>query len=220
MGTSSEDLASADVCYGRAVSAATQTYYEILGIREDATPDDVATARRSMLKAVHPDLAVSEDDRVERERLSRMVNDICDTLLDPVARYDYDRALARRRRWSDANTGDPVDAAEDWDDPSWPDAEPDDDAHLQGHPLVTRLPALERLEQWLTWRIAALALLMLGISTYAYDTVGGRVLDSIGLHFGRFGSLAVVLLATVLLVALCLGAARAMRSLRHRAGGR
>ena len=38
--------------------AATQTYYQILGIGEDATPEEISAARRSMIKAVHPDLAV------------------------------------------------------------------------------------------------------------------------------------------------------------------
>ena len=79
------------------MSDAQRTYYEILGLAEDASPDDVSAARRSMLREVHPDLATDEADRQERELLSRAVNDMCDTLLDPIRRYDYDVRLARAR---------------------------------------------------------------------------------------------------------------------------
>ncbi len=196
-----------------------QTYYDILGIGQDATADEVAAARRSMLKSVHPDLATDEADRLEREQLSRTVNDICDTLLDPIARFDYDQVLARARRRSDGIPGPDAEPADD----DWPDhgewqGDPGlEDTDIGGvHPLIQRLPGLERLERWLTWRIAGLALVMLFIAVYAYDTVGGQLLDRLGLHFGRFGSLAVVLVWTALLVVLCLGLLRVVGAIRDR----
>jgi hypothetical protein len=210
------------------VPDATRTYYQILGIDERATSEEIATARRSMLKVVHPDLAADEADRLEREQLSRTVNDICDTLLDPVARYDYDRRLARARRWpdgipdaeSDAGSGAGADPGADDDD--WPDhgewrTTPAEDDDIAGpHPLVQRMPALTRIERWLTWPVAGLALVMLGVSTYLYDTAGARLLGELGLHFGRFGSLAVVVAWTILLVAVCLGLVHVIGVLRDR----
>ncbi len=196
-----------------------QTFYDILGISQDATADEVAAARRSMLKSVHPDLATDEADRVEREQLSRTVNDICDTLLDPIARFDYDQALARARRGPDGIPGpDTGPADDDWPDHGEWQGDPDlEDTGIDGvHPLVQRLPGLERLERWLTWRIAGLALVMLFVAVYLYDTAGGRLLDRLGLHFGRFGSLAVVLVWTALLVVLCLGLLRVIGAIRDR----
>ncbi len=205
---------------------AAQTYYEILGISEDAPPDEIASARRSMLKAVHPDLATDEADRLDREQLSRTVNDICDTLLDPIARYDYDRSLARARRQpggaaapDHAATPAADDGSDLGDDGPWDVDMADEDDHADaGHPLVERLPALARLEPWLTWPVAGLAFVMFCVAVYLYDAVGGQVLDTIGLHFGRFGSLGVVILLTVVLVTACLGLARLLRQLRGRAG--
>ena len=220
--------------------APTQTYYQILGIGQDATADEISAARRSMIKAVHPDLAEGEADRLEREQLSRAVNDMCDTLLDPIRRYDYDASLARARRWPDGepNAGDmrmrpraptrppegppepsPFEMDEEelqaWEAAHAHDDEPDPDA---GHPLVSWVPALARLEQWLTWRIAILAILMFGLSVYLYNAGGSRLLGKVGLHFGRFGSLGVVLLMTVMFIVLCLGVLRVVRSIRTRSG--
>ena len=42
-----------------AVPAPTQTYYQILGIGQEATADEISAARRSMIKAVHPDVGGS-----------------------------------------------------------------------------------------------------------------------------------------------------------------
>ncbi len=222
----------------------TQTYYEILGIDADATPDEISAARRGMLKSVHPDLASDEADRLEREQLSRTVNDMCDTLLDPIRRYDYDAALARARRWPD---GEPQDGyggsggppqARAWPPAGTPVPSPfgmdeeelqaweaahahDDDADPNApNPLVERLPALARLERWLTWRIAILAAVMLVVSVFAYDRFGNRLLERVGLHFGRFGSLGVVLLMTLGLVVVCLGAMSVARAIRARSGRR
>lgn len=225
--------------------AVTQTFYEILGIGEDATPEDVSAARRSMIKAVHPDRALDEADRQEREQLSRAVNDMCDTLLDPIRRYDYDVSLARARRWPDGEpqgadgvsaprtrrpstmrppAGGPQpspfemdeDELQAWEAQHAHDEDPDPDA---GHPLVERLPGLARLEGWLTWPIAILTAVMFGASVFLYNVAGSRLLDKVGLHFGRFGSLGAVILMTVVLVVICLGAVRMLRTVRLRSRG-
>lgn len=221
------------------MTAATQTYYQILGISEDATPEEISAARRSMIKVVHPDLAGDEADRLEREQLSRAVNDMCDTLLDPIRRYDYDTSLARARRWPDGeperasssrprasaarpagHEPSPFEMTEEelqaWEAAHAADDAPDPDAV---NPLVQWIPALARVERWLTWRMAILGTLMFSLSVYLYNAGGSRVLDRLGLHFGRFGSLGVVLLMTVLLVVVSLALLRMGRSIRLRSRG-
>ncbi len=188
-----------------------QTYYQVLGIGEDATSEDVAAARRTMIKAVHPDLATDETDRLERERLARTVNDMCDTLLDPLRRYDYDTALDRARRWGASHP-------DDGDTDAWyrGDAVGDEMAAAHSENDVVDQHGMEAgpldwIERRVTWPVAALGLLLLVVSAVIYDRIGGRVLDRIGLHVGRFGSAAVVLLMALALLLLCLGVLRAVR---------
>jgi|GEM_PF-3521978 len=207
--------------------AATQTFYEILGIDPDATPEVISAARRTMLKAVHPDLAVDEADRLEREQLSRSLNDMCDTLLDPMRRYDYDVSVARARRTTSRQASRAAYMEREWEGgpDRWPDTgphpvpdwDPDWDTDVdRGHPLVQRWPFLEALERWLTWRVFFLGLLMLVVSAYVYDALGRGALDLVGLHVGRIGSVVVVLGMTAVLVALCLGVIHLVHALRMR----
>lgn len=72
------------------------TYYELLGIESDASPDEIRDARRRRLVVVHPDRGRSADDRARREQLSAAVNLAADTLLDPRTRRIYDRRLGIR----------------------------------------------------------------------------------------------------------------------------
>lgn len=211
--------------------APTQTFYEILGIDPEASPEVISAARRTMLKAVHPDLAVDEADRLEREQLSRSVNDMCDTLLDPIRRYDYDVSMARARRTTSrqASRAAYMDREAESHPDRWPetgphpvpDWDPDWDADIErGNPLVERWPFLEALEQWLTWRVFFLGLLMLAVASYAYDAAGSRALDRVGLHVGRIGSVIVVLGMTAVLVAFCLGLLHVGHRVRARVAGR
>lgn len=194
-----------------------QTFYQVLGIGEDATNEDIAAARRTMIKTVHPDLATDETDRLERERRARTVNEMCDTLLDPLRRYDYDAALARARRWGATHPADDGDIDDsERGDPEGDDlavARSDPDANVRG----TEAGPLTWIEEHLTWPVAILGLMMLVVSVVIYDRIGGRVLDRIGLHVGRFGAAAVVCLMAIVLVLLCLGLLRAVRAFRHRA---
>jgi hypothetical protein len=210
------------------MSDAHRTYYEILGILEDASPEDVSAARRSMLRQVHPDLATDEADRLEREQLSRAVNDMCDTLLDPVRRYDYDVALARARdpagrgpsrvrppathRHRAPDAGHDEGAYGPWlDESEW-----FTDVPAGPHPIVSRVPAMAPLEPWLTWPVGILGLVMIGVATLIYDAAGARFLDAAGLHIGRFGSLAVVVALALLLVVLWLGTLSLARAIGAR----
>ena len=104
---------------------------------------------------------------------------------------------------------------------AWEAAHAQDDAldPEAGNPLVHWIPALAMVERWLTWRLAILGTVMFGVSVFLYLDGGRGLLDRLGLHFGRFGSLGVVLLMTVVLVTLCLGGVRLVRMVRSRSSG-
>ena len=72
------------------------TYYELLGIEPDASPDEIRDARRRRLVVVHPDRGRTLEDRARREQLAAAVNLAADTLLDPRTRRIYDRRLGIR----------------------------------------------------------------------------------------------------------------------------
>ena len=67
---------------------AEETHYEVLGLSEDATQDEVHGAYRRLVKQVHP-------DRGGSDALFRQVQEAHDTLGDPVKRADYDRSRKR-----------------------------------------------------------------------------------------------------------------------------
>ena len=209
------------------MSDAQRTYYEVLSVGEDAPDEAISAARRRLLKVVHPDLARDEADRLHREQVARIVNDICDTLLDPIRRHDYDLRLERARRWSDSggpiptdlrSTDDGMPGEVDQDGPWLDESEWFVDTASGVHPIVGRMPALAPLEPWLTLPVAALAMVMIGVATVIYTTVGVQALASIGLGVGRFGSVAVVLGLALVFVVVCLGAMHMARAIRDRVG--
>ena len=67
------------------------SYYEILGVRPDASFEEIRTKYRNLIRRIHPDL----DGPVA---LFRQVQEAYEVLSDPVRRADYDRVLAARRR--------------------------------------------------------------------------------------------------------------------------
>jgi hypothetical protein len=75
--------------------SASATCYSTLGIANSATPEEVEAAWRRKIKRVHPDLAKSEADRVDRTRLSAQVNAAYTTLHDQGKRAAYDLGLRR-----------------------------------------------------------------------------------------------------------------------------
>ena len=62
-------------------------YYEILGVRRDASPQEVRSKYRSLIRRIHPDL----DGPVA---LFRQVQEAYEVLSDPARRAEYDRRLA------------------------------------------------------------------------------------------------------------------------------
>lgn len=68
-----------------------KTHYEILGLRADATTEDVRKAWLAIARECHPDTHPGNKAAAERYRLS---NDAQQVLSDPDKRYAYDLSLA------------------------------------------------------------------------------------------------------------------------------
>jgi len=65
----------------------TESFYDVLGVAEDATTDEIETAYRERLKETHPD--VSESDDAEQE--TKVLIEARDVLVDEDERERYDR---------------------------------------------------------------------------------------------------------------------------------
>ncbi|MDV2482370.1 J domain-containing protein [Methanoculleus sp. Wushi-C6] len=66
-----------------------QTYYEVLGVAPDATPEEIRAAYRRLAKLYHPDVN-SDPDAGER---FIAIQQAYETLSDPEARARYDLSL-------------------------------------------------------------------------------------------------------------------------------
>src|SRR5580658_7201192 len=67
---------------------ATQTPYEVLGVKPDASPDDIRQAYRKLAKQLHPDL---NPGKPEAEARFKTVTAAYDLLSDADKRARYDR---------------------------------------------------------------------------------------------------------------------------------
>jgi hypothetical protein len=67
------------------------TYYEVLEIDSRATTAEIERAFRRMARKVHPDL--NSGDRAKAEARMKLLNEIRDTLTDPLLRAGYDERL-------------------------------------------------------------------------------------------------------------------------------
>lgn len=72
-----------------------QDLYQILGVRPDATPDQIRQAYRRRAKEYHPDLLPAERRAAATERL-KAINEAYEWLSDRTKRLDYDRSRAAR----------------------------------------------------------------------------------------------------------------------------
>ncbi|PSP85461.1 molecular chaperone DnaJ [Halobacteriales archaeon QS_6_64_34] len=65
----------------------TETFYDVLGVAEDATTDEIETAYRERLKQTHPDVSDDED----ASRATKTLIEARDVLVDEDERARYDR---------------------------------------------------------------------------------------------------------------------------------
>jgi curved DNA-binding protein len=63
-------------------------YYEILGIKKDATADEIKNAYRKLARKLHPDL--NPDDK-EAGKKFQQINEANEVLSDPEKRKKYDK---------------------------------------------------------------------------------------------------------------------------------
>src|ERR687896_96879 len=68
--------------------AAKQDYYELLGIKRDAKPEEIKKAYRRLARKYHPD--VNPGDKAAEERF-KLMSEAHDVLSDPKKRTVYDR---------------------------------------------------------------------------------------------------------------------------------
>lgn len=80
--------------------AGSDSLYEVLGIRMEATCQEIKSAYRKLARVVHPDVASPANGSAVEEFIK--VHEAYSTLSDPGKRANYDRALYGRQ-WS-ANT--------------------------------------------------------------------------------------------------------------------
>lgn len=67
-------------------------YYKLLGLREDASDEEIREIYRIAIKECHPDIHAQEDERTRRkaENAARLLNEMRATLLNPERRKAYD----------------------------------------------------------------------------------------------------------------------------------
>jgi curved DNA-binding protein CbpA len=70
-----------------------RSWYEVLGVRGDATTEELRAAHRAMVLALHPDTRPDDVPAAEADAALRLVNDAWAVLGDPVRRASYDQEL-------------------------------------------------------------------------------------------------------------------------------
>jgi len=72
-----------------------KTYYTILGIKENASPKEIKSAYKALMKKYHPD--VYKGDLKQAEKISSEINVAYDVLGNPTSRAEYDQMLLEQR---------------------------------------------------------------------------------------------------------------------------
>ena len=86
------------------------TYYDLLGLSPDATQEQIESARKDHIKALHPDRHPENIRPVMDQQLKR-INHAADTLIDPQERAAYDERLRSK------NTKNEPSSSEDYYEP-------------------------------------------------------------------------------------------------------
>jgi curved DNA-binding protein CbpA len=76
------------------------SYYDVLEVEPTASRDDIERAFKRLAREVHPDL--TGGDRAKAEERMKQLNEIRDTLTDPLLRAGYDERLRLERQRAEA----------------------------------------------------------------------------------------------------------------------
>eukprot|EP01018_Ginkgo_biloba_P025572 Gb_04902 [translate_table: standard] len=71
-----------------------RTLYEVLGISQGASAEDIKTAYRKLARKFHPDACVCPEEKSRSTKLFLKIHDAYSTLSDPHGRAQYDRQLS------------------------------------------------------------------------------------------------------------------------------
>lgn len=71
-----------------------ETHYTTLGVNQNASPEDLAQAKRRLAAIWHPDKEEGDED------VMKAINHAYDVLCDPDSRREYDEVIAKRVRRS------------------------------------------------------------------------------------------------------------------------
>ena len=66
------------------------TYYDILGVEQKASVQEIKTAYRELIKRYHPDKNPNQAEALKR---TQIINDAYSVLKDPIKRSEYDNLL-------------------------------------------------------------------------------------------------------------------------------
>ena len=72
-----------------------KTYYEILGVKENASSKEIKIAYKTLMKKYHPD--VYNGDAKSAQKISAEINNAYDTLSNTQLRKEYDQSLQDQR---------------------------------------------------------------------------------------------------------------------------
>lgn len=79
-----------------------KNFYELLGISQKSTPDEIKKAYRKLARQYHPDV---NPNNKEAERKFKEINEAYETLSDPAKKTEYDALLARPHRETPGSGG-------------------------------------------------------------------------------------------------------------------
>lgn len=99
-------------------------YYEILGVKRDATQEEIKKAYRRLARMYHPDVAANKE---EAEKKFKEINEAYEVLSDPEKRRRYDQLGAAWKEAQQAGAG-----AWQWSGGYWEPGEPRVEFHFGG----------------------------------------------------------------------------------------
>lgn len=82
-----------------------KTYYEILGVSQTATQDEIKKAYHKLSRQWHPNFYATETEekQLQADKMMKIINEANDVLSNPSKRYDYDIKLRSQVSFSSSS---------------------------------------------------------------------------------------------------------------------